>query len=68
MGCDSSPHLFELTGIDAHEAKCRLACSENDECEAVSGIWNSNCIGCNAPLSVKYEGAQAFRKGIIYSL
>ena len=71
MGCDnqdSSSRLFELTGMNAHESKCRLECSENDECEAVSGIWKSMCIGCKSPLSVKYEGAQAFRKGMIYSL
>ena len=71
MGCDnqdSSSRLFELTGMNAHESKCRLECSENDECEAVSGIWKSKCIGCNSPLSDKYEGAQAFRKGMIYCL
>ena len=71
MGCDnqdSSAFLFDLTGMNAQESKCRLACSENDKCEAVSGIWGSTCIGCNAPLSIRYEGAQAFSKGTIYSL
>ena len=67
MGCDdqgSSSHLFELTGTNAHESRCRLACAEYDTCEAVSGIWNERCIGCDARLSVKNEGSLAFKKGI----
>lgn len=68
-GCDdqgSSAHLFELTGKNANELKCRLECAENDKCEAVSGKWNDKCIGCNAELNVDDQDAIAFKKGISY--
>ena len=47
-------HTFDLTGKDATEARCKVMCSTDKNCIAMSGVWGSKeynwCRGCSVAL------------------
>lgn len=47
-------HTFKLTGKDATEARCKVMCSTDKNCIAMSGVWGSKkynwCYGCSVAL------------------
>lgn len=54
--------VFKLSGAAATETGCRQACTDDDNCIAMSGQFGRWCIGCNGPLDADHAGTVAFSK------
>ena len=62
-------HTFELTGKDATEARCKVMCSTDKNCIAMSGVWRSKdttdnrCRGCSVALEEDVNHDNSLLKG-----